>query len=248
MYASQKRWSICLDSGSYRGSGTDFLKALMADFTQARTNMVDGQIHTNGVVSAAVLEAFQSIPREVFLPEDIQGMAYTDEDVPVGGGRFMMEPAVHARMLQEAAPGKEDVVLDIGCGTGYSSAILSPMVTTVVALEQDKKALEKAGRLWDGLDVRNIVGVHGKLTAGNPENEPFSLIIMNGAVSEIPENIVSQLTPEGRLITILRKPGEVMGRVTMVQNLGEGQFSSYNLFSAGCPYLPGFESAPQFNF
>ncbi len=220
----------------------------MVDFSQARTNMVDGQIHTAGVNVGEILDAFQSVPREKFVPKNMQNVAYSDEDLPIGGGRFLLEPITHAKMIQAVRPVSDDVALDIGGATGYSAAILSSMVTTVVALEESKVYLDKAASLWQELDVCNVVAIKDKLAKGNPENEPFSLIVMNGAVSEIPVHIVEQLTPQGRLITIVKKPGEMMGQVTLVQNLGEGQFSSYNLFSAGSPYLPGFAPKPTFTF
>ncbi|GJL84696.1 MAG: protein-L-isoaspartate O-methyltransferase [Micavibrio sp.] len=220
----------------------------MFNFEEARTNMVDGQIHTSGVVSEGVLEAFQSVPRELFVPKALQNVAYTDEDLPLGEGRFLLEPAVHAKMVQAVEPKPSDVVLDIGGGTGYSAAILSPMVTTVVAVEESQKYLNAAAKTWEELAVCNVVSFKGKLTKGSPEHAPFDLIFMNGAVSEIPGDIVAQLAMDGRLITIVKRPGETMGDVTIVQSLGEGQFSSYNLFSAGSPYLPGFAPNPTFTF
>ena len=111
----------------------------MTDFIQARKNMVDCQIHPSGIVDGWILESFQNIPRELFVPEKLQGIAYTDENIDIGQGRFLMEPIVHAKLLQAVAPDKSDVVLDIGVGTGYSSAILCPNVSTVVALENNKK-------------------------------------------------------------------------------------------------------------
>lgn len=220
----------------------------MFSFQQARTNMVDCQIHTSGVVSEAVLAAFETVPRELFVPKNLQKVAYTDEDISMGEGRFLLEPAVHAKMVQAAALKPTDVVLDIGCGTGYSAAILSSMATTVVAVEECQKWLGAAEKVWQDLGVCNVVSFNGKLTKGSPEHAPFDAIFINGAVSEIPENIVAQLAPDGRLVTVIKAPGETMGRAVIVQSLGAGQFSSYNLFSAGSPYLPGFAPKPAFTF
>lgn len=221
---------------------------MTTDFAKARENMVDTQIHTAGIVMPEILDTFQAIPREKFVPKNIQGMAYADEDIPIGGGRYLLEPGVHARMIQAADPGPDDVVLDIGGGTGYNAAILSPLVTTVIALEEKAEYLERAAQLWEELEVTNAVGVQGRLSEGDPQNAPFSLIFMGGAVSEIPANIAAQLTPDGRLIAIVRPDGAPVGRVTIVRNLGEGRYSSYNLFDAATPYLPGFEPKPAFRF
>jgi protein-L-isoaspartate(D-aspartate) O-methyltransferase len=220
----------------------------MFDFQAARTNMVDCQIHPSGISTSAILQAFGAIPREEFLPASVRGMAYADENIAIDKERFLLEPAIHARMIEALAPTKDDVVLDIGGSTGYSAAILSSLVQTVIAVEDKNRYIDDATQIWNRLGVCNVAAFKGPLPKGNPENAPFGLIFMNGAVSEIPETLVEQLSPRGRLITILRKPGEVLGRVTLVQSLGEKGFSSYTLFEAGCPYLPGFEPKPAFTF
>ena len=220
----------------------------MFDFSTARTNMVDCQIRTAGVVGSAILQAFETTPREKFIPQNLRSIAYTDENLPLGEGRFLMAPVIHARMIQAAEPRPGDVALDIGGANGYPAAILSSMVTTVIALEDKQKYLTQAKSLWDELEVCNVAGFKGKLTSGSPENGPYDIIFMNGAVAEIPVRMVEQLAPEGRLVTIVKKPGAVLGQVTLVRSLGGKQFSSYTLFEAGMPYLSGFEPVPAFNF
>lgn len=210
--------------------------------------MVDGQIHTAGVVSAAILSAFETVPRERFVPEAMQNVAYSDEDLLISAGRYLMEPITHAKMVQAVLPRTDDVVLDIGGATGYSAAILSSLVTTVVALESNGDFLKRATRLWEEIGAVNVVPMPGDMFLGNEENAPFSLIFMNGAVCEIPRGIVAQLEKGGRLITIVKKPGAVMGDVTLVTHTGDGDYSSYSLFSAGCPYLPGFAPKQKFEF
>lgn len=220
----------------------------MSDFAHARTNMVDCQIHTAGVIMPALLESFEAIPRERFVPENLQNVAYCDEDLPIGEGRFLIEPITHARMIQALDPKPSDVVLDIGGVTGYSAAVLSSLVTTVIAVEEKKKNIDFGQGVWDELGVCNVAAFKGKLVQGCPNHAPYDLIFINGSVSEIPANIAAQLVPGGKLITIVRKPGDVMGQVTIVHSLGEKGFSSYNLFEAGCPYVPGFEPLPTFTF
>ncbi len=220
----------------------------MTDYSKSRVNMVNGQIHTFGVVSADILESFRSTPREEFLPKDKQPLAYADEDIIIDDAHFLLEPAVHAKMIQSVNPQEDDVALDIGVGTGYSSAILSPLVTTVVALEPCQGFLDKATRLWDEQGLCNIVGMKGSLAKGDPANAPFSLIILNGAVSEIPEGLVQQLSPEGRLITIVKKAGDVVGQVTLVQKTNNNNFTSYPLFDASSPYLSEYEPKLDFQF
>lgn len=225
----------------------------MFDYAKARTNMVDCQIHTSGVVNPDLLRAFETVPRENFVPEKSKSLAYFDEDLSIGNGRFLLEPMAYSRMLQIADLKKDDVVLDIGCATGYSSAILSSIVSTVVALDQDQELLDQAQKNWEGLDICNVVAVSGQHKEGAADNAPYSLIVINGAVSEIPENLMKQLSPEGRLVTILKKPGQSVGEIVIakrnnVDNLGETSFSSYSLFNAATPYLTGFEPESLFSF
>lgn len=210
--------------------------------------MVERQIHTAGVNDPHILDAYRNIPREAFVPEGLKHIAYMDEDLLLGDGRFLLEPITHARMVQALAPASEHVILDVGGVTGYSAAILSGLVTTVIALEQQKTCLDRAAKIWEGLEICNVAGVKGCLSAGYPENAPYDLVFMNGAVSEMPEKLVEQLTPGGRLITILRKPEFKIGQVTLVKNMGKNEYSTHCLFEAGCPYLPGFEPQPQFVF
>ena len=104
------------------------------DFAKARRNMVESQLRTNRVIEPAIVTAMGSVPRERFLPDALAAVAYIDEDLPLGGGRFLMEPMIFGRMLQEAMPGPEDAVLLIGCGTGYSAAVLAKLCSAVIAL------------------------------------------------------------------------------------------------------------------
>ena len=220
----------------------------MFDYSQARTHMLDSQILTNGIIDPNIIEAFNSTPREKYVTEGQGGIAYTDEDISLGNGRFIIEPMVHAKMLQAVEPKAHEIALDIGCASGYSSAILSPLVTTVVALEDDKALLEAASNNWKADSLCNIASFLGPLNAGYDEQGPYDLIFINGAVSEIPQTILQQLSIGGRLITVVKKAGQVMGDVTIVKRTSNNDFSSYPLFSAGTSYLPGFESQDSFEF
>ena len=190
----------------------------MTNPSVARKNMVDSQIHTFGVVSAPVLEAFRSIPREEYVPESLRGLVYSDTPLPLGEGRFMMEPAVLARMVENASVTKDDKVLNFGDPTGYSTAILSTLARRVV------------------------------LPEAIAEGEQFSLIFMNGAIAETPEPLLALLAPEGRMITIIRPAGEPMGTVTLIERVGEGVYATRKIFDATTPYIPGFEPQQGFRF
>lgn len=220
----------------------------MADFSQTRINMVDGQIHPSGVVDQRILESFQTVPREMFVPERLQGVAYTDEDLNIGQGRYLLEPTTHAKMMQAAQPLDTDVVLDIGVGAGYSCAILSPMVTTIIALEHNKRQMDKATKLWDKLDFCNIALIEGKLEDGVPDQAPYSLIIINGAVSAVPDEVMDQLDVGGRLVAVIRETNQSVGQAVLFVKSKTDIVSSKVLFDANAPFLPGFEPKASFEF
>ncbi len=218
----------------------------MVDFAAARLNMVESQLRTNRVTDLRLLGAFETVPRELFVPEPLRGIAYIDEDVALGGGRFVMEPRVLARLLQAAQPGPEDMALDLGCGSGYATAILSRLVATVVALEDDAALAEAANRTLDALEIDNAVVVEGRLAAGYPKQAPYNVILLGGAVAEIPAAIADQLAEDGRLVTVV-SAGPGLGRATLMRRDG-GVISSRVLYDASLPVLPGFEAAPGFVF
>ena len=218
----------------------------MIDYTAARLNMVESQIRTNRVTDAALLEAFEQVPRELFVPEELRGVAYVDEDLAVGHGRYLMEPRVLARLLQAARPEPQDIVLDIGCGTGYATVILARLSATVVALEDGGGLAARANEVLGELEVGNAVVVEGPLNEGYAKQAPFNVIIVNGAVAEVPSAISGQLAEAGRLVTVVRNSAG-MGRAILMQRIG-GVVSSRTLFDAAVPVLPGFEVEPGFVF
>ena len=218
----------------------------MLEYATARRNMVESQIRTNKVTDAGLIEAFERVPRELFVPERLRGIAYVDKDIALGNGRFAMEPMVLARLLQAARPEPDDIALDLGCATGYATAILSRLVATVVALEGEADLAAEANRILSELEIDNAVVVEGPLTEGYPKQAPYNVIVLGGAVAEIPPAIGDQLADGGRLVAVV-KGGAGMGRATLMQRNGS-VVSSRILFDASAPMLPGFEIEPGFVF
>jgi len=220
-------------------------------FETARVAMVESQIRPNGVRDVRILDAFASLAREKFVPEHQKALAYIDEALPIvpatssSPGRYLLPPMALARMLQFAAPLPSERALDIGGVTGYSAAILSHLCKKVDALEASeslangmRKCLASAG--ITGVEVRA-----GPLQNGLDASKPFDLILMNGAVSEEPKELLSQLSEGGRLVTIVRKGW--LGHATLFTKAA-GAISGRAIFDAGAEYLPGFEPKPQFVF
>ena len=218
----------------------------MKDFAAARHNMVENQIRTNRVTDPRVMAAMEAIPRERFVPRRLESVAYVDEDVPLAPGRYLMEPLVLARLLQAARIGGSDVVLDIGCASGYSAAVIGRLAATVVAVEGDAALNELATGLLAELDVDNAAVVSGAANEGYPRQAPYDAIVIDGAVEAIPEAIADQLGEGGRLVAVVTGGGPV-GRATLVERL-HGGFSRRTLFDAQVPPLPGFEVEHGFVF
>ena len=215
------------------------------DYAAARLNMVECQIRTNRVIDQALLDAFASLPRERFVPPPYRGRAYVDEDVPLGGGRCLMEPMVLGRLLQVAAIEPGDVVLDVGCATGYSAAVMARLASSVVALESDKALAAQATQTLAELGVHNVSVVEGRLTEGCPIQAPYNVILIDGAVELVPPAILDQLAEGGRLVTVLGQGAP--RRATLMERIG-GTVSGRPLFEAAVAPLPGFSRDPGFVF
>lgn len=220
----------------------------MPEFTAARINMVDSQIHPMGVVNEAILESFRTIRREEFVPQEQRRIAYCDEDLPVATGRCLMEPVTHARLIQAGAPKTGELVLDIGCATGYSAAILSRLAGRIVAVEQDATLLGAAEQNWARLGISNVMPHMGPLAEGNGAEGPYDLIAINGTVSEIPAALMEQLRPGGRLVTVIKTRQDKIGRAVLVMKEKDGAAGTRVLFDAAVPYLPGLMPRNDFVF
>jgi protein-L-isoaspartate(D-aspartate) O-methyltransferase len=216
----------------------------MTDFAQARRMMVDGQIRTSDVTDLDVLAAFGALARERFVPERRQAIAYLDLDVPLdgAGGRALMKPMVLAKLIQAAEVGTRDRVLVVGCGTGYSAAILAQLAGTVVALEEDAALAKAAAQLAAGDEVAVVTG---PLASGWSKAAPYAVILLDGAAEVVPPALFDQLGDGGRLVGVIgRAP---IGRGTVYRRSG-AHVSARAEFDAVAPLLPGFAKPPAFVF
>lgn len=218
----------------------------MIDYRAARLNMVESQLRTNKVTDEAVLEAFLAIPRERFVPADLSGIAYIDDDIPLGGGRVLLEPMVLARLLQLASLRAEDRVLEIGAATGYAAAILARLAERIVALECDARLAAMARARFKELAIDNVTLAEGPLERGHPAGAPYDVILVDGAVAAIPDAVAQQLAEGGRLVTVV-KPEQGMGHGVLMTRV-DGGLSQRPVFDAATLLLPGFQPAPAFVF
>jgi protein-L-isoaspartate(D-aspartate) O-methyltransferase len=219
----------------------------MTDFALARRNMVDGQLRPNRVTNAQLLAAVGELPRERFLPDAMRSVAYSDEDVPLGNGRYLMEPMVLGRLLQTLQAGLEDKALVVASGRGYGAALLARLVTSVVAVESDAGLAGSADQTIKALGFQNVTLVTGQAEAGAPQSGPYDVILIEGSVRQIPKAILDQLAEGGRLVTVLAGAPGALGVAQLVIKEG-GVTSGRPLFDAGTPVLPGFAPPARFTF
>jgi protein-L-isoaspartate(D-aspartate) O-methyltransferase len=225
----------------------------MQDFPAARLNMVESQLRVNAVIDFDLLEAFAEVPRELFVPEMRRSLAYMDECVKIADvagphkrPRFLMEPRVFGKMLQLADVQPTDVVLDIGCGSGYSSAILAKLATHVTALEDDPELARLASEAMQTLGLSNVeLQVTNDLSQGYAKRAPYDVIVVNGSVEHVPEAWISQLAEGGRLVSIVGNGAR--GRAKLFLR-ADGKASARDAFDANVTALPGFELEEGFAF
>lgn len=215
----------------------------MFDFHSARNHMIDCQIRTSDVTDHSVIKAFKAVSREAFVPKAQQALAYADAHIDLGEGRVMIRPRDFAKMIQVAEIMPADVILDIACGRGYSSAILAQLGETVVSLETSDEAVEAASNRLIEADVSNAAVVKGDLKLGAPEHGPFNVIFVNGAVSDVPKNWIDQLANNGRLVCVVQKG--TIGHASVFTRSGD-VIGDRIVFDTSLPTLPGFERQAEF--
>ena len=218
------------------------------DFRSACRHMIDSQLLPNKITSDSIVFAFETVPREAFVPDEKQAVSYSDESIRVGTGRYLMEPMILARLIQESGPGRDDVALVVGGTTGYAAAILSRVVSTVIMVEPSEEMAARAQTNLESLEIDTVAVTTGDWDVGSAKNAPFDLIIIDGAVSYIPDGLVAQLADGGRLAAVVQSEGAGgLGRATIVSRHGGG--AGKRIFAdLGTPLLPGADRVPAFAF
>ncbi len=216
----------------------------LTDFVTARNMMVDGQVRPNKVTDPRIITAMRNLPRERFLPADLAALAYCDEDVPLPGGRAMMEPMVIARLVQLAELAIGDQVLVAACGTGYGAALIASCGATVTAFEEDEGLLAIARSTLASVTPA-VKLVPGRLTEGYPGN--WDVILIEGAVPDIPSSYTRLVKPgTGRLLTVLAGRGRV-GKAVIAERSGDNLVTRA-LFDCATPVLPALQVTSGFTF
>ncbi|QGZ33358.1 protein-L-isoaspartate O-methyltransferase family protein [Stappia indica] len=220
----------------------------MGDYEQVRTHMVDNQLRTNDVTDLRVLDAMESVPRERFVPASKRCIAYSDQDILAASGetsRYLMKPHVFGKLVQLAAVQPGEVVLCVGCGTGYSVAVFAQLAGSVVGIESDPQIAAAASELLVELGIENAAVIEGDLAKGGASEGPYDVIFVDGAVEVLPQSLTAQLKDGGRLVVVRGLGGA--GQAELHVRSGDavsGRFA----FNASAHLLPGFERPKEFVF
>jgi protein-L-isoaspartate(D-aspartate) O-methyltransferase len=221
----------------------------MSDFSTARQKMVDGQVRPSDVTDSRIIDAMFAIPRETFVPEAQRALAYLDLDIDVSASgapkRFLLRPAVTAKMLQAAEVGETDNVLVVGCASGYLAALAARLAQKVTATECDSSLAAKASANLAALALGNVTVKTAPVADGDSANAPFDVILLNGAAEIVPEGLYRQLKEGGRLVGAFALAGP---QRAMIVTASHGDFGHRALFDTAIPVLPGLERPAAFVF
>lgn len=228
---------------------TDALTAPPTDYAAARDHMVDGQVRPNKVIDPRIIRAMRTLPRERFVPGNLASLAYADEDVPLPGGRALMEPMVIARLVQLLRVRDGERGLVVAAGAGYGAAILAACGAVVTALEEDAGLLALGRLVLPGV-APGVKLTEGPVAAGWVAGAPYDFILIEGAVEEIPQQLAAQLTPTGRVAAVLARPGGLgVGVLAELVHVGAGvRLRAQPFFDCATPLLPQLRARPAFTF
>lgn len=218
----------------------------MSGYEAARANMIERQLQPNKITDERVLNAFASIRRELFVPERLRAIVYSDTDLPLGNGRYLMAPMVAARLLQAAEIGRDDNGLVVGAGVGYEAALMALLGRAVVALEADPDLARQGRAALVEHRLATVTFIEDAQTPGSRTRVAYDAILFGGAVAEIPPEVSAQLAEGGRMVAVV-KSDNGPGRATLTTRAG-GVLSSRVMFDAATPFLPGYARKPAFVF
>jgi protein-L-isoaspartate(D-aspartate) O-methyltransferase len=217
----------------------------MIDFLARRTTMVDTQVRPADVTKFPIIDAMLQVRREMFVPDNLRETTYADAILNLGNGRYILEPRTFAKMLDAVDIQRNELVLDIGCGLGYSAAVIGKFAEAVVALEENEAMVAESEPILAAEGCLNVAIVQGKLTDGAAQHSPFDVIMIEGAVDKIPEGLITQLVEGGRIVAVFRQKDHGAVRVGYKT---DGRMSWRFACNAYAPVLSGFETAHAFAF
>ena len=217
------------------------------DFELARKKMVDNQIRANKVTDLSIIDAFKYVQREKFVPNSLREISYIDEDIQLSRNRFMIKPMILARLFQSLSLNGNENILHIGSNTGYSSAILSRICSSVICIESDKKLFEISVNIFSEMGFDNVIPLHGSMENGVIKEAPFDIIFIEGSIEREPKSLFNQLNENGKLIVIIRPVNMKIGKAKLFFRK-KNEIGIENLFDAQVSKLSIFKSNSKFSF
>lgn len=215
----------------------------MTDFATRRVMMVDTQVRPSDVTKFPIIEAMLSVPREVYVPRDRREAAYIGENIVLAPNRVMLEPRTMAKLLDALDIKPTETVLDLGCGLGYSTAVIARMAEAVVAVEEDETLGAEAQSILSGESVDNAAVIVGPLASGAAKHGPYDVITIQGGVETVPQALVDQLKDGGRIGAIFMEGALGIARIGYkLDGKVDWRFS----FNATAPVLKGFAAERAF--
>ena len=215
----------------------------MTDFAARRTMMVDTQVRPSDVTKFPIIDAMLSVPKQDYVPDDMIEAAYVGENITLPEGRIVLEPRTFAKMLDALDIQPGDMVLDLGCGFGYSSAVLGHMAEAVVGVESDEAMAEEAQSKLSAGGVDNVAVMAGELAKGAAKHGPYDVILLHGGVEKLPQSIIDQLKDGGRIACLFMEGALGACRIGYK---AEDSVSWRFAFNASAPLVAGFEKERSF--
>ena len=209
----------------------------MSEFANRRVMMVDTQVRPSDVTKFPIIDAMLTVPREAYVPGEKREAAYVGENLDIGGGRVVLEARTLAKMLDALDIQPTEMVLDLGCGLGYSAAVIARLADAVVAVEEDPALAAEEQRLLSVEGVDNAAVVTGPLAAGAPKHAPYDVITLQGGVDMVPDALLEQLKDGGRIAALFMDDG--VGTAKVGYKI-DGKMTWRALFNAAAPVLDGF--------
>ena len=217
----------------------------MPDYVALRRAMVDCQIRPSDVTRYPIISTMLDVPREDFVPSGQRSVAYMGNHIDIAPGRVVLEPRTFAKLIDAMDISSDDLVLNIGCGLGYSAAVLGRLAAAVIAVEDDAARAEEATQNITNADIMNVIVETGPLSEGAPAHGPYDAIVIEGALETVPDTLVSQIKLGGRIGAIFLNEAGGQAKIGTCTDAG---LTWRRAFDATAPLLPGFVGEKSFVF
>ena len=217
----------------------------MIDYQAARIAMVDGQVRPSDVTLYPIIDAMLQVPREAYVPHDMRPLAYVGKHIDLENGGVVLAPRILAKILESLDIKPDEMVLDIGVGLGYSSAVIARLAEAVIAVEENAELASVAETTLSEQSADNAVVHVGPLVEGAAEHGPYDVIVVEGGVQVLPDSLLSQLKVGGRIAAIFMDGPSGQCRIGVRTSAG---ISWDAVFDATAPVLSGFAAKKTFSF